>query len=277
MHQTTIGDSRTASASLHVLPLLLGLLAGLGSSPALAQDADPMATVRECARANLPASSFSQAIELSSWDASGGQRTLIGELYGVAEGGAKRISLMLSVDEPTDLAGARYLLNRRGERDDMYVYLPAMGRTRRIMGGMKGQPLWGTDFSYEDIKHLQASLSEQNTAYLGQAESQGRSVHQLRVTPSAESESAYTTIDIDIDSQTCLLLQARFFDSSGVFKRMDSDPAHYLQVDQRWVPGQVRIENLRSQTHSLLKLANYSFDERLSKTYFNPKAFHLAN
>ncbi|MGJ8669648.1 MAG: outer membrane lipoprotein-sorting protein [Oceanococcus sp.] len=249
--------------------------AAAAADPAIEQSVDEIATVRDCARANLPQTSFSQNIELTSWDAGGGKRSLVGQLFGVTDG-EQRISLMMSVGEPQDLAGARYLLNRRGERDNMYVYLPAMSRTRRIMGGMKGQPLWGTDFSYEDIKHLQASLSEPDTEYLGTGQVAERTFHKLRVIPMAESESAYTSIEIDIDEQTCLLLGARFFDSSGVLKRMDSNPESFSQLGSRWVPGMVSIENLRSQTRSSLKMENYVFDEDLSNSYFNPKAFHLA-
>lgn len=254
------------------LSLLFVLLPALASAQEAARDLEQ---IRSCARANMPDSSFSQKVELSSWDKAGGERALEGRLYGEKQA-ENRMSLMLSLDQPRDLAGARYLLVRKKQRDDMYVYLPAVKRTRRIMGGMRGQPLWGTDFSYEDIKQLQLALTEGDTEYLGDGKIADRTVHQLRVIPLADAESAYTAIEIDIDQQTCLLRQARFFDSSGVFKRMDNKPEAFSQNGQRWVAGEVQMENLRSGTHSLLKLANYSFDEDLQNTRFSPQSFHLA-
>lgn len=253
-------------------------LAVLWLLPALASSAQPardLEQIRACARANMPAQSFSQQVELISWDAAGGQRQLAGKLYGKKQT-QNRLGLMLSLEQPADLAGARYLLLRKGTRDDMYVYLPAIKRTRRIMGGMRGQPLWGTDFSYEDIKQLQSTLNAPDTEYLGDSTAHNRTVHQLRVIPTAASESAYTSVEVDIDQQSCLLLQARFSDSAGVYKRMYSDPEAFAKSGDRWVAGTVSMENLRSDTHSQLKLSDYHFDEDLSKTRFNPRTFHLA-
>lgn len=242
----------------------------------LAAQVRDLEQIRSCVRGNLPERSFSQKIVLKSWDAGGGSRELIGELFGERPG-VERISLMLRIDGPADLAGARYLLNRRQVRDDMYVYLPAINKTRRITGGMKGQPLWGTDFSYEDIRHLQGSLSESEIEQLGDGLLSGRSVHQLRITPSGEAESAYSYLDMDVDQQSCLPLQVRFYDSSGMVKKMDVPADKIQQHDQRWVIAEVDMLNLRSQTRSSLRLSAYDFDAELSRSHFNPKTFHLAN
>lgn len=249
------------------------LLAGLADT-AQAQIRD-LAELRACIAQNLPQSSFRQRMRLVSHDPAGGSRELDAVLYGTRQS-AERISLMLDVRAPRDLAGARYLLIERAGSDDMYVYLPAVGRTRRVIGGMRGQPLWGTDFSYEDIKRLQSAMMNGDSQLSGRAVSQDRSAHRLTLTPAPDAQSAYKRVELDVDDRSCLLLEARFFDAAGLVKRMQADPARFRQLGSRWLLGRVSMHNLRAGTHSTLDLDEVEYDQRLSMALFNPATFHLS-
>ena len=261
--------------------VIMGLI---GLSPAaLADPAQPLDVadaksakfedIRNCVRANLPLTSFRQRVVLRSHDANNGERKLIADLFGETQAASGLLNLMLSVEQPADLAGARYLLNERADRDDMYVYLPAMERTRRINASVRGQPLWGTDFSYEDIKHLQSAYSDINAQYLGDASLRERPVYQLLVEPPEQAQSSYRKIEVDIDQQTCLLLEARFFDSVGISKRMHSDPARFSRLGERWLAGFVSIEDLQNKNRTSMEFSDVVYDEEISKTHFNPSSF----
>ncbi len=245
----------------------------LAAQPA---ETSPLETLRSCMQANLPEHSLSQQVKLISEDAGGGQQVLRARLYGV-KSRRDLVDLMLSVEEPPDLAGARYLLLARENRDDMFVYLPAVDRVRRVIGGMRGQPLWGTDFSYEDIKHLQGVLSDAQAQWLGEVTRGGRSLHQLVLHPEADAESSYSRLELEVDKATCLVSELRFFDEAGLFKRMTSDVEKFTQVDGRWIFGRVTMENLRSNTRSVLELTNVRYDEKLPARLFHPKTFQLPN
>lgn len=255
--------------------VVVGLVASMASLAATAEAAT-LDEIRTCVRENWPQSNFSQQISLTSWDGGGSSSELVGELFG-ERSNTGRISLMLKIEAPQDLNGARYLLNRRNQRDQMYVYLPALRKTRRIVGGMKGQPLWGTDFSYEDIRHLQTAMSETQMELLGAGELEERAVHQLKVVPDVDAESPYKYLEMDIDQQTCVPLQVRFFDTSGELKRMQVAVEKLHNAQGRWLVSEVSMDNLRGHTRSKLNLSKYRFDTKLSASLFNPKTFHLAN
>lgn len=53
---------------------------------------------------------------------------------------------------PTDIAGTGFLVwERPGGDDDRFLYLPALGRVRRISGSERQESFVGSDFTYEDI------------------------------------------------------------------------------------------------------------------------------
>lgn len=53
---------------------------------------------------------------------------------------------------PNDIAGTGFLVwERPGSDDDRFLYLPALGRVRRISGSERQESFVGSDFTYEDI------------------------------------------------------------------------------------------------------------------------------
>ena len=60
--------------------------------------------------------------------------------------------LLLKFSYPNDIKGTSFLVWEHKERDnERFLYLPALGRIRRIATREKNENFAGTDFSYEDI------------------------------------------------------------------------------------------------------------------------------
>ena len=54
--------------------------------------------------------------------------------------------------EPADVKGTKFLsIVEEGKEDMMWLYLPVLGRERRIAAHAKGESFMGTDFTYEEI------------------------------------------------------------------------------------------------------------------------------
>ncbi|ORE88698.1 hypothetical protein ATO7_02445 [Oceanococcus atlanticus] len=261
---------------MKILIVAVGIAWGVSDALAAEPATRTLQDIQACVQNNLPSTSLRQKVELKSTDPAGGRRELGAYLYALQDA-RQRLNLMLTVQSPPDLAGARYLLVEKADFDDIYVYLPAVRKTRRVMGAMRGQPLWGTDFSYEDLKYLQDGFGGHNTEHLGNGQSAGRAVHHLRIEPDAAAQSAYQSIEIDLDQRTCLLLEARFFDAAGLSKRMTSDPTQFSQVGESWVAGFVTMYDFSTETQSTMSLSEVVYDESFSRNRFNPQTFHLVN
>jgi hypothetical protein len=78
------------------------------------------------------------------------ERTLqVNGLRGQAGAGDR---VLVRFSYPNDIAGTGFLVwERPGGDDDRFLYLPALGRVRRITGAERQESFVGSDFTYEDI------------------------------------------------------------------------------------------------------------------------------
>lgn len=90
------------------------------------------------------------------WDRQGRQRERTLELQSLrgadkpADGIGDRVLIRFSY--PNDIKGTGLLvLERAGADDDRYLYLPALGRVRRIAGAERQSSFAGSDLSYEEF------------------------------------------------------------------------------------------------------------------------------
>ncbi len=249
--------------------LLLLLLAPSALALEKAED------IRTCARKNYPATSSTQAFVLTSIGRDGAERTLQATAYW-KRGSDGRAKVMLQVDRPDDLRGSSYLMLERSTRDDLFMFLPAVNRVKRIQGSQMSDALWGTDFSYEDIKQVQGVFDAGTLTREADAEVAGKKVYVLAFTPAQVEESAYKRIVSRIDPATCVALQTDFFQSlDAPRKRLVIDPKEVRQQGARWMAHLYEMQDLHNQTRSVLRIDKMSADADLPERLFNPQTFHL--
>ena len=69
--------------------------------------------------------------------------------------GPKGSRMMIVFQQPTTVAGTRFLtLENPGGQDDRWIFLPELGKVRRVAASEGGGSFMGTDFSYDDISSM---------------------------------------------------------------------------------------------------------------------------
>jgi hypothetical protein len=158
------------------------------------------------------------------------------------------------------------------------MYLPAVNRVKRIQGNQMSDDLWGTDFSYEDIKQVQGVLVTGKLDRLADEDVGGRKAYQLGVTPQAgQGAAGYEKIVTWIDHQTCLPLKVEFVEAGKLRKRMMLDPAKFTRKGERWVAQQYTITDLLSETRTELRINKIEYERPLADRLFNPQTFYISN
>lgn len=252
---------------------LAALAAVLLASPVLAGTAEEQ--VMACMRANIPPTLRIQEFQLTSTDRKGERRVLTGKLFAKRE--KELLRAMLKLSEPADVNGAAYLIREGVKSDEMYVFLPALNRTRRIQGGAGDGPLFGTDLSYADIKQVQNAFSGSTPKIEGKEKIENRAVTVLGVVPTAESGSRYSKIKAWIDDTSCLALKVEFFEGPTVRKRLVAPSSAVNKAGDYWYVNDSTMSDLKLGTKTQLKITGVKSGEDLANRYFDARNFFLGN
>jgi outer membrane lipoprotein-sorting protein len=120
---------------------------------------------------------------------------------------AKGEKRLFEFTAPADLKGTKVLVLSSTQ---MYVYLPAFGKVRRIASHTKGAGFMGLAFSVDDL--ARATFAGQYTAIVA---SETAAEWKLVLTPRPGQETDYTKIAITAGKTNALASQLAYFDAAG--------------------------------------------------------------
>ncbi len=246
------------------------------ASPGVASEAT-LEEIKQCVHENAPRKTTIQRLNANIFDRAGNDRRLVAKGYWKRfEDGLFR--LLIRVEAPADLRGAAYLILEQEERSDMFVYLPAVGRVRRVNARSVSGSLFGTDFSYEDIDHLQR-VSGSGTQEMGaMAMIDGRKAHVLINRPSEEYGSAYSKIDFYVDQETCVVLRADFFgEGDQLTKQMVAKTESLDRAGHTWYAREISMTDLKDQTHTEVLAEDVEVDVKIPRKMFSTSALLRRN
>jgi hypothetical protein len=223
--------------------------------------------VQACMRANLPERSSVQAVELRLRDRTGSERVLAGEILWKRLPEDRRWLLFL--DEPQHVRGSAYLMIENGAREEMWVHLPELAKVRRIQSNTVAGSLFGSDFSYEDVKFLQRIAFQAEAQRLPDVVEDGRKLYAVQTTPAPGEGSAYEKVVAFVDSSSCVPLRMEFYAKGGAMvKKLDVDPGSLSQEGRGWVPRRIVIQDLESESRTTLAVSSVWLDVDLEDPLF---------
>ncbi len=262
---------------------LLGAAALAVSGVALAEPAvkpkaapETVKEIRVCMSDNLVKRGALRDLQLGIFDKEGKVRDLTMKLYWKpSKTNGSRVHLRIL--KPEVMLGSSYLMLQEGRNEEVYFYLPGADRALRITGQNMSEPLWGTDFSYGEIKQVLGLLVTGKTQRLADAQVQGRTAFVLETQTSVE-ETGYRRVINYVDRASCVLLKSEFIASGDKPRKvLEGDLATLLQADRYWTMLGYKMSDLSRGTYTVLTLSDLSIDERLSEKLFNPKDFFSHN
>lgn len=236
--------------------------------------------VLQCARDNFPTSVSVRKVTFTNVGKAGESNRILARVYGQLEkqpSGARLVRGTLIVEEPANLRGSAYLIRETEDylRDGMFVYLPAVGRVRRISGEVGDRSLLGTEFSYFEYKQMSNAFGDLSGKLQGTETISGRASYVMSFKPLEGVETRYDLVKAWIDKQTCLVMAAEFISAGKTLKRMTAPPSgiaksgdfHYLQ--------EMQMADLQQGSKTILRIDEVTLNEELSSLRFSPKTFYL--
>jgi hypothetical protein len=249
-------------------------IAFAGIAAAQTEDAQPVhpeaADVEACLRRNLPQRSSIQSVRFETRDRMGGSRTLSGTVYWKKWKETELSRSLIQLDFPPDLRGSAYLLIERPDTVDVFVYLPEYQKVRRITSHALSGSLFGTDFSYEDMRRLRHLMESAKVERLPDTDVSGRRSHAIRLLPPDESEYGEVIAWVDVD--TCVPLKIELYArGGGISKDLVADPASLTQHGNVWVAHSFTLHDHQENTETRLELGKLEIDVDIPDRTFSER------
>ncbi|MBI4509984.1 MAG: outer membrane lipoprotein-sorting protein [Deltaproteobacteria bacterium] len=170
---------------------------------------------------------------------------------------------------PADVEGTTLLFreNPGDQNDDMYLYLPAFKRTRRIAGSQKTGAFMGSDFTYADMENRDVKSATYRS--LPDVVIDGVECYHLIAVP--RSDELYSKLELWVRKDSFLAQQIKFFDKKGDFLK-----AYRLieakRMDGRWVAARSQMWTKRTSHSTVLEVEALDTRVAVSPTEFSPES-----
>lgn len=176
--------------------------------------------------------------------------------------------LFLRFLSPADIAGTSFLgIDDDGDRTQ-HLYMPSMGRTRRISSSQRNASFVGTDYSYADLDNRDIDNAKKQR--LADSKIGSEVCYQIRAVPN-DKQSKYRRIDLWISKKTFLPMRIRFYGAGGnEVKRLTV--SEVKKVKDRWLIGESKMVDLKREHTTVFKLVEVTLKDKISLDQFSVRA-----
>jgi hypothetical protein len=179
--------------------------------------------------------------------------------------------LLIRFTYPNDIRNTAFLVWEHPDADDeRFLYLPALGRVRRIAGAEKQESFVGSDLSYEDIGGREVA----DYTYAFANEHASWTAPDGSTLPAWLLESRAKDREADFPRSLSLVLKDRFIVvTADLFNRRDErtkrfDVRRLERVDGIWTVLELTMANERDRTRTELTTTAIRYDVGLSEQHF---------
>jgi hypothetical protein len=157
---------------------------------------------------------------------------------------------LVKYTHPFDLRHAGYLVQANEARgSDQFVYYPSKRRVVRV--NLRGEAVYGTDFSFEDVVPREAEDFEYRR--MRDSEVDGAPVRVVDLFPRQLADSEYSRIRVYVDRERNVVVRARYWDAAGVeIKELRAPPSRIREFDGVFVPMEATMRHLRLESQTTL-------------------------
>ena len=181
----------------------------------------------------------------------------------------KRIIRFLS---PADVKGTGMLIyDYENENDDMWIYMPALRKTRRIISTEKSRSFMGSEFSNADMSAPNPDDFIYNLVDTENVE--GMACWKVKVVPADENvldEMGFDMKLVWISQEDYVLRRAEYFDEDGeLVKILSASNVKLLDpAGKKYLATRMEMENVQNGRKSVMIMDKVEFNPGIKDDYF---------
>jgi hypothetical protein len=184
----------------------------------------------------------------------------------------KRIFRFLS---PADVKGTGVLVfDYDASADDVWIFIPALRKTRRVVSSQRSQSFMGSEFSYGDLNI--PSLDEFDYQSVKEEAVGGDDCWVIDVTPKSKetaSSEGYSKKTVWVSKQKFAVLKALYFDLSGkALKELASTDIKLVDPqNKRYRAMRMEMTNKQTGRRSVFETEKITLAPDTKDEYFTPR------
>lgn len=216
---------------------------------------------------------FAANLSLRSASGSTQRRNLSGAAKLIGKGAQARL---IRFGSPADMAGVATLTIERGaSADDLWIYLPAMHRVRRLVTANRADPWVGSDFSFGDI--LGHKVGDWHHKLDGSEAVGGSDAWRIDSTPASGGiarETGYGRRRSWIRKRDFALLRCDFYTAANELLKSGSFSEFQQLGGGKVQPMVMAMRNVRRGSNSVFRFTQFAVDKAVSASDVAPEALN---
>jgi len=169
--------------------------------------------------------------------------------------------------DPASVKGTRFLtIENPGKDNDQWIYLPSLGKVRRIAASEGSGSFMGSDFSYDDISSADRDANLDNHRILREEKYQGKDCYVIESTPK-DSGYQYSKMIEWIDKDNFVTYKVELYDKKGTQVKLLEIP-ELKEVQGRLAPMVTKMTNLALGTSTSLNVSLLKYDDPIPEGVF---------
>lgn len=180
--------------------------------------------------------------------------------------------------DPTNIRGTAFLTWDYPDPDvddDQWLYLPAMGKVRRISASDRGDYFLGTDLTYEDIKNeSKLPLADYDFETVGRGSVAGVDCVVVAAEPvnrGTAEELGYGRVRVWVDPATDTIRKGEYWDVAG--NRLKTVRSRNIRkVDGYWTVHRIEVDNHKTGHATVLDFDAVDYGREVADRLFTRAA-----
>jgi outer membrane lipoprotein-sorting protein len=181
-----------------------------------------------------------------------------------AQGRARAIIVFQS---PATVRGTRFLtMDNASGKSDQWIFLPALGKVRRIAASEGGGNFMGTDFSYDDMSSMSRDVTLDTHTILKEETLDGARCYVIQSLPK-DGDYQYSKTISWIDKEKSHVYRSELYDKRGALAKV-MELSGYRDVQGRDTPTQTKVSTVAAGTSTTVYLDIVKYDDPVPEGVF---------
>ncbi|MDR0583514.1 MAG: outer membrane lipoprotein-sorting protein [Treponema sp.] len=243
--------------------IVLILSAAFYAGTVFAQDA---ASIMQAAKDRIQSDTMSSRSRMVITAKNGGTTERVIDQY--SKDGANGYGRTVIVfQSPATVKGTRFLtIDNASGKSDQWIFLPALGKVRRIASSESGGSFMGTDFSYDDMSLMDRDTAEDTHTVLREETLNGSVCYVIQSVPK-DSDFQYSKMLSWIDKANYRTYKQELYNKRGAVEKL-MEMSDYKDVQGRDTPTQTKVSTLAAGTFTTIYMDIIKYNDPIPEGVF---------